>query len=466
MMLHSQLSDRQLAAIEFICSGEDALLAADVGTGKTVISATAAKHKLMTNEVDRWLILAPLLVAVDTWANEFKQWEHLRDIDIAIACGNEKQRLDSLNSSAKIVVINYENLPWLLKQYPPKPHQHTLPFDGLICDEIDKLKSVSSNRFKDFRNRIWGFKSRIGLTGTLLPNDLTEIWGQCYMVDGGQTFGKSFYKWRKKYFYPTDFNQYNWAPFEHTRSAILGQLAGFVYRLKAEGLPEVRVMPPEKLTLRPDIMATYKELEREFVTELESGDTVDAVSSGVLSGKLQQITAGFSYVKDEFDNNQAVWHTRAKFDWFDRLYQRLRITDQQLLVFYHFIEELEELKRRYPHRLRYIGGGASNSQARKAIELWNKGHLNILALHPASAGHGLNLQKSGANHIAFLTLPWSGGMYKQVVGRLARRGQRAPVIYVHTALFEDTIDQHVLDTVTGKMDDMESFLDAIKHHAA
>ena len=464
--MHSfeQLSDNQWAAIEFILNGEDALLAADVGTGKTVISGTAAKYKLEAGDVSRWLILAPLLVATDTWASEFDQWDHLRELDVAIACGNEQQRLDSLNSSAQIVVINYENLPWLLKQYPPRSDRNTLPFDGLICDEIDKLKSVSSNRFKDFRNRIKWFNSRIGLTGTLLPNDLTEIWGQLYMVDAGANFGRSFYKWRKEYFYPTDYNQFNWAPFAHTRQAILDKITGLVYRLKAENVPDVVVEPPYKLTLPAGCADLYHELETKFIAELATGDVIDAVSAGVLSGKLQQVAAGFSYigVNEPSKPREIVWHTHEKFDWLEQV--RRDLPDQQLLVFYHFVEELEELKRRYPG-LKYLGGGVSNKRARDAIALWNANRLDMFALHPASAGHGLNLQQSGAHHIAFLTLPWSGGMYKQVVGRLARRGNAASTVHVHTAVYADTIDEHVLATVTGKLNEMESFLDAIKHCA-
>ena len=463
MLKFEQLSDRQWAAIEFILNGQDSLLAADVGTGKTVISGTGAKYKLLNGEVDRWLILAPLLVATDTWATEFEKWDHLCDLKVAIACGNEQQRLDALNSDAQIVVINYENLSWLLKQYPPRAHVNTLPFNGLICDEIDKLKNVSSNRFKDFRNRIKYFDSRIGLTGTLLPNELTELWGQVFIVDSGETFGKSFYKWRKEFFYPTDYNQFNWAPFAHTRSALLGALAGFTYRLKAEDVPNVEVYPPDKLILPDSIRGQYDQLEKQFITELNSGDVVDAVSAGVLSGKLQQITAGFSYItQDKTQERKVVWHTQDKFTWLEELQDGLN--GEQLLVFYHFVEELNELKRIFPG-LKYLGGGVSNKRARDAIALWNAGKLDLFALHPASAGHGLNLQKSNAHHIAFLTLPWSGGMYKQVVGRLARRGNAAPTVYVHTALFENTIDEHVLATVTGKLNEMESFLDQLKHCA-
>ena len=459
-MLQAELiTAGQWDAIDFICDGIDSLLAADVGTGKTVISLTAALFGIKEHQVKRWLVLAPLLVATDTWATEAQNWEHLQDLNIAIACGDEQQRLDALNSDAQIVVINYENLSWLLKQYPARPHQNTLPFDGLICDEIDKLKSVSSNRFKDFRNRVAYFEKRIGLTGTLLPNDLQEIWGQVFCVDAGQTFGKSFYKWRQKYFYPTDYKQFNWAPFGHTRSDILGAIAGFTYRLKAVDVPDVETLEPCEIELPQEIWPVYRKLEADYYVQLKDGSEIDAASSGVLSGKLQQIVAGFSYVDDD-----VVWHTRAKFDFLDRIYQDLKHNGHQLLVFYHFVEELNELKRMYPG-LRYLGGGVSNKKARETIGLWNSAELDILALHPASAGHGLNLQKSGAHHIAFLTMPWSGGMFKQVVGRLARRGQTAKTIYIHAAVFKDTIDEHVFRTVTAKLKNMEEFLDALSDAA-
>lgn len=459
MLDYSDLEKDQLDCIDFICSGEDTLVCADVGTGKTVISLTAADRALHEGKVTRWLVLAPLLVATDTWGPEPSEWRHLSHVNMAIACGTESQRLAALASDAEIVVVNYENLQWLLDQYPRKRGHDPLPFDGLICDEIDKLKEVSSARFKDLRSRIPNFKMRIGLTGTLIPNQLTEIWGQVYIIDCGVTFGRSFYKWRKEYFYPTDYKQHKWAPFPNTRASIIESVADLAYRLRAVGLPPVVSRDPHKLIMPPGIRETYKELERQFYLMLEDADgktrEVEAANSAVLVGKLQQICAGFSYVDKGKD---AVWHSKARFDWYDDLYQGL---GEQILVFYHFREELAELRRRYPH-LHYLGGGVSNKKARASIAKWNAGELTQLALHPGSAGHGLNLQKSGAHHIAFLTLPWSGGMFKQVTGRLARRGQIADEIFVHTALFDNTVDYDVFGTVTGKLHNMEGFLDELE----
>ena len=471
MLTRTDLEADQINAVAFIASGEDSLICADVGTGKTVISLTAADEALLEGRVTKWLVLAPLLVATDTWAQEPEQWEHLQHMRMRIACGDEAERWDAINDpDADVVVLNYENLEWLMSLFPrPRTikgvrEPETLPFDGLICDEIDKLKEVSSKRFKAFRERIRCFNMRIGLTGTLIPNKLTEAWGQTYIIDGGQSFGRSFYEWRKKFFYPTDYNQRKWAPFPNTRQTMIDTLKDMAFRLKAHNLPPVIAQPSHMMTLPPEIRERYNELERHFFIEVDDEHgkrrTIDAANAAVLSGKLQQICAGFSYVDKGKD---AVWHSKERFEWLHEL--RHSLSGEQLLVFYHFNEERDELLRRYPD-LAYLGGGVSNKKARARIAQWNRGELDIMALHPGSAGHGLNLQKSGAHHIAFLTMPWSGGMYKQVTGRLARRGQTAPEIYVHTALFRDTIDLEVFGTVTGKLSGMEEFLDDLEYAIA
>lgn len=459
MKTRDDLQDDQLDCIEFIGAGEDSLVCADVGTGKTVISLTAMLYAIERQEVTRWLVLAPLLVATDTWAQEPSEWSHLKGLDIAIACGSENDRIKAIESDAEIVAMNYENLQWLMDHYPRtrRGRPETLPFDGLVCDEIDKLKSVSSKRFKSFRNRIGIFRKRIGLTGTLTPNDLEETWGQTYLLDEGKSFGRSFYKWRSKYFYPTDFNQHNWTPLPGTREEIISQLSDLVFRLPAVGLPEVVLEKSVMLEMATAARSVYKKLEKDFYIELNKGrHSVEAANEAVLGGKLQQICSGFSYADGE--EKEVIWHSKARFEWLEELIEQMRLANEQLLIFYHFNAERDELIRRYPD-IAHLGPGVSNTQARKIIGQWNEGRIPLLELHPASAGHGLNLQKSGACHIAFLTIPWSGGMFKQVVGRLARRGQVSERIYVHTAQFKATVDNKVFGVVTDKLDRMEDFLD-------
>ena len=380
---------------------------------------------------------------------------------VAIACGNEMQRMEAIESDAPIVVMNYENLDWLLKKYPREGKKDWLPFDGLICDEIDKLKSVSSNRFKAMRNRIGKFKKRIGLTGTLIPNDLLELWGQVYMVDGGQSFGRSFYKWRSKYFFPTDYKQYNWHPFEKTRGQLIEAIADLSLRIKAKGLPKLTFHDPTVLHMPVGLRDMYDELEREYYVELEDADVaVDVPNAGILAGKLNQLCSGFCYFNDK--EQKVAWLDEYKFKWLAALYDRVCVLDgKQLLIFYHYAAELEMLKQYIPTAYA-LESGQSLDRKRKYIDYWNNDDIPVLALHPQAAGHGLNLQHSGAHHIAFTTLPWSGGLFRQSVGRLARRGNKAREIFVHTAVYDNTIDRQIYEVLSGRLTAMESFLDDLE----
>ena len=494
MLTYDDLADDQLDCIEFVLDGDDALVCADVGTGKTVIAETCISvwNDEAHSMVSRWLVLAPLLVADEVWRDEHTNWEHLQDLTVAVATGSEAERIAAIESDAQVVVLNYENLAWLMDQYPIERRQvdgkrrkfSTLPFDGLVCDEVDKLKDVSSQRFKQFRNQIEFFQARLGFTGTVLPNHLLELWGQVYIVDGGATFGRSYYKFRSEYFYPTDYKQYNWKALPGSYETILEKLGGLAYRLKAHGLPEVLVGDPDVLTLPNDIRPLYRELHDELFAIVEDADgqhrKVDAANHAVLSGKLQQICAGFSYVDrqictycggdvgpnekgkracktcDKLAKPEAVWHSYDKLDWLDR--KLAELAPEPVLVFYHFKEELAELRRRHPD-MRTLGSDVRKLIKRENIRAWNANELPYMGLHPGSAGHGLNLQKGGARHVAFLTWPWSGGMFKQVTGRLARRGALVDEVHVHGAVFADTVDEDVVATVTGRLDGLETFLD-------
>ena len=494
MLTYADLDDDQLDCVNFVMAGDDALLAADVGTGKTVIAETIADEMLSEARVTRWLVLAPLLVADEVWRDEHKEWTHLEHLTVAIATGNEQQRVAAIEGGADIVVLNYENVAWLMDRYPldrkrvdgKTVRSSTLPFDGLICDEIDKFKEVTSKRFKAFRDAVPYFNMRLCMTGTILPNHLLELWGQMFIVDGGATWGRSFYKWRDEYFYAADYNRYDWRPLPGTYERILADLEGIVYRLEAKGLPEVIVKKPASLELDEGARGVYKELHKSLFTIIEDKKgrqrKVDADNKAVLTGKLQQICAGFSYVEREvcvacggrvaLDEKkkrrctacnkpakpEAVWHSPGKIDWLiDKVDE---LAPEPVLIFYHFVEELDAVRKCFPD-IRTLGSSVSKAQKRATVHAWNNGDLPYLALHPGSAGHGLNLQKGGACHIAFLTLPWSGGLYRQVTGRLARRGNPSDTVYVHTALFNDTIDLEVLATITGKSDTLDDFLDSL-----
>ena len=498
MLTFDDLDTDQVSCVDFLLDGEDALVLADIGSGKTPIALTAmnANNDEGCAMVSRWLVVAPLLVCDNVWQYEHRLWGHLANFDVRCATGDPEQRKNIIESDAEVVVINYENLLWLLDEYPiarirrSKEKRSTLPFDGVVFDELDKLKSVSSQRFAALRNQVPFFQKRIGLTGTPTPNDLLEIWGQTFVIDGGETFGRSFYKWRREFFYPIDYDQRQWKPHPGTYEMILEKLQGLAFRLENKNLPELAIQPAHKLPLPLELRPVYDELHKELYVEVEGdeGEThiVDAASQGVLVQKLQQVCAGFSYVAPKqchrckgnqglflnpktskyackfCDNkpvpNDAVWHGDGKLGWLSDLLEQHRGLGLQTLVFYHFNEERDELLRRFPD-MPYLGKGVSRRKQNAHILAWNEGRISELALHPASAGHGLNLQKSSAHHIALLTAPWSGGLFRQLIGRLRRRGQLAERIYVHTAAFSDTIDEDVLATLAAKGDLLDNFLD-------
>ena len=497
----SNLRPQQRDAIDHILSGEDSLIWATVGAGKTVIAQSAIEWALGQRDAGdltrpaRWLIVAPKRVALEVWPHEHGEWSHLEIQPVTLTGFKPAGRRELIEDERnEICVINYELLPWLLETYPRRGRVDKLPFDGIVFDEVDKLKDASTNRFKALRHRIQHFKMRVGMTGTPRPNRDEELWAQTFVVDNGETFGRSFYKWRKQYFYPTDFQGYRWAPFSDTHENLLDSIADLVFQIDSyEGLPPIVEVPPRYTALDAGTMAAYKELERELFVLLydEKGETraVNADSAGVLVGKLQQMCAGFSYVPpakcvhcgcerlvpsetasglwmctDEFDCGKAnradiLWHSHQRFNELDSLISELQ--GEQLMIAYHFRAELEELKDRYPD-IGVLGAGVTDKQAAETIRDWNAGKLELLAMHPASAGHGLNLQHSGARHIAFLTIPWSGGLYAQVIGRLARSGQDAPSVFVHRILNRGTIDEDVAAEASHRLAGNTGVLNAMR----
>jgi len=452
MLCLADLRIEQVQAVDFIGSGEDTLLLADVGTGKTVIALTAIQDSIENATSSRWLVVAPKRVARDVWKQEADKWAHI-NLTVECACGTPKHRQKVIAGGAQIVTLNYENLIWLLDSYIKLNRTDPLPFDAILFDEIDKMKDCKSKRFKAMKMRIGSLSKRIGMTGTITPNHLLEIWGPTYLVDAGVSLGRSFYKFRSKYFYPTDYNQYNWAALPNSQKLIEEKIADISFRLEGKGLPAVVTLPPRWVYLDQKTRQFYLKLEKDLIAAMDD-ETIDAANEAVLTGKLQQITAGFSYI----DGEPMVTHHRLKLDELDDLISELN--GQQLMIVYHFKEELAMLRRHFTS----IGflSGVTDKTAAKTIDAWNSGELELLALHPQSAGHGLNLQHSGAHHIATTTMPWSGGMYKQVVGRLARTGQTAPTVFVHPIMVHDTIDATVLGVINERQDRLQALLESMK----
>ena len=459
MHKYSDLRPEQLAASEFVYRGDQSLLLADVGTGKTVIVLSALKRWIDEGICDRALIVAPKRVCTDVWEQETEEWEHLEALKppfiVSIAGESVRVRKTLLDNALthRIVLVNYENLPWLMETYP----KGVKGFNVLVMDEIDKLKDPTTLRFKGRPRRkdpltknvvpaISGMKTwrenfdiHIGMTGTPTPNHLLDLWAQVYMVDGGQRLGSNYYRFRDRHFFQTDWMGYAYDILPGREQWIQERIADITFRLEqSKNMPGVVETPIRWVDMSSRTRSVYKELAREYIVYLEravSGevDRVEADNAAVVYGKLRQLCAGFLYVGAD---RETEWLSKVKFKELDNLISELQ--GQQLLIVYHYHAQLAELKRRYKG-LRHLGGGQSTAVATDTITEWNAGRLPFLALHPASAGHGLNLQKSHAAHIAMLTEPESAGLYTQVIGRLARTGG-ASTVFVHRILLRDSQD--------------------------
>ena len=483
MLTRDNLRVEQKDCVEFMVEGYSSLILADVGTGKTVMGLTAVLELMQQGEIKRVIVFAPKRVCTDVWVQEISDWEHLHTAGLTAVCiAGKSAKVRSAyieDEKTPIVVLNYENLTWFTENYPEPP------FDALICDEVDKLKDRKTFRFK---GRKWTdkktkkerkyeglkkyakrFDTVIGLTGTPTSNHLLDLWAQAYVVDGGKALGKSFDKFRQKYFYRADYGGFDWQPFPGAKEQIYDKLSAITYRIERnDDIPEIVELKPRLIDMSKDNKKLYKKFERDFLVCLENGEDIESPNAAAARGKMLQIASGFAYTQTECESPQQVkrntaWLHRDKFKELDDLISELQ--GQQLMIIYHFKSQLEELIRCYP-RMRYLGGGVKDKDASETMRLWNADKLQLLALHPASAGHGLNLQKSSAHHIVFLTLPDSAGLYEQVVGRLRRTGSKAKSIFVHKILTRYTVEIEQNMKVEGKIKTQKEFLDAMKRRCS
>lgn len=503
---------KQQVAMDHVYQRDQSLLLADVGTGKTVMLLTVLQDWLEEDITDRALVVAPKLVCTDTWMQERHSWSHL-DVEPVCLAGESAatRRLLIDDPANKILLINYELLPWLMAEYPDGvPDCNTL-----ILDEVDKLKDHTSKRFagvpkrrdNDTRAIIpakpgvkeWraNFEIIVGMTGTPTPSRLLELWAQVYAIDGGKRLGDNYYKFRNAHFYQDDWGGFSYAILPGREEWIYNQIADITHRVASEpgrDEPFVRELPPRWLELPAKVRKLYKELERNYIVEIkrnkryrelvarddltaseelelltlkdEGVHEIDASEgAAVLYGKLRQMSQGFVYV----DGGPPVadtpvqfgeWLFRDKLTELDSLISELQ--GQQLMIVYHYREQVDELRKRYGRRLTHLGGGVSDADVVAAIDSWNSGELELLAVQPQSAGHGLNLQKSGAHHIVMLTLPETAGLMKQVIGRIARGGNPVGEVFVHRILIRNTVDEERNAVVAGKVMSQNDMLEAME----
>jgi SNF2 family DNA or RNA helicase len=436
----------QNEAADFLYAHDRAMVLAPVGAGKTAITLTAMQDALDKGVVHRWLVLAPKRVATDVWPVEAPKWAP--KLNIAVAVGTPKQRLAAL--TANVVVTNYDNLQWLAKQ--------ELDFDGVVFDELTRLKNPSGARFKALFKIIDKMRIRWGLTGSFTSNGLEDVFGQCKIVDQS-LLGRSKGAFMQKYFVLMNPEYGEWAPRPGSLKMVMDVIRPATYLLEpgeyADKLP-----PCHTVELRCDMpMTEYNQMKKDFV--LQYGDTqIEAVNAAVVTGKLQQMASGFVYdtsvkpnplAPGKFVTTQTpIWFSKHKFDQLEDLINENQRANT--IIAYTYKEELAELQRRFKF--------AVTLDQPRAIERWNKGEVELLLVHPKSAGHGLNLQHGGCRMV-FLSLPWSLELFEQTVGRLHRSGQKHDV-WVYVLLTNKTVDEKIWAALHNKRAVSDIAMEALK----
>ncbi len=437
------LHDYQNKAVDFIKDNPSCGLWVDMGLGKTVTTLTAVADLLDTFEVGRVLVIAPLRVAVHTWPNEISNWQHTKHLSFEVITGTPAQRNTKLKRKSDIHIINRELVTWLVKTLGKD-----WPYDMVVIDEASSFKSSKAQRFKALKKALPKVDRMVELTGTPASNGLLDVWAQVFLLDKGERLGKTFSGFRDRYFIG-DYMGYSFEPRPGTEEKIYNKLQDICLTLSAEDylkMPQ-RVDNVIPLTMPPKASNQYRELEKEFLLELEQ-ETVEVTSAAALTNKLVQFSNGALYTDDK-GNFEAVHDT--KLDALEEIIQEA--AGQPVLVAYNYKSDLARIRQRFP-KAEHIGNASDT------IDRWNTGKVPMLLAHPASAGHGLNLQYGG-NIIVWFGLNWSLELYQQFNARLHRQGQKKPV-FIHHLAVTDSVDMTVLEALQGKHTTQKALLDALK----
>ena len=414
-----------------------------MGSGKTVIGLTAMDELLASGVLSRILVIAPLTVCNNVWRHEAGKWAHLEGLDnfVAVATGNPRERVRALLSDALVVVLNVENVPWLFDR------GLNADFDGLFVDESARMKDHKGKSFKALFKGIKTFKWRASATGKLTPEGLHNLWAQVGLVDAGALWGRAYTKWQDRWFFPTDYHQYQWEPKKGSAEALSAAMSPLTHMMPdyRHTLPPLETTPV-MVTLPAKARAEYLELA---ATSVLPPDVV-ASNAAVLQGKLQQAASGFVYTVDENgqDKDARVIHEekdRAATFYVDAM----RRAGRNLLVVYWWQDQLELME---------TLGIPVLGRDDTLLDQWNAGLLPAMAIHPRNAAHGLNLQGGGADMLMLQPM-WSADLYDQVIARLWRRGQTRAV-HVGVLLAKDTVDEIMVVRREGK----DAVSDAFTQH--
>ena len=434
----------QQFATDFILEHPISCLMLDMGLGKTVITLTALWQLALDSfEVSRILVIAPKRVAEDTWPKELSKWEHLSGLDATLVMGTQAEREAALRQQTFLYIINRENVSWLVANHPWN-------FDMVVIDELSSFKSNQAQRFKAMK-KVRPLVSRIvGLTGTPAPNSLLDLWPEMYLMDMGQRLGRFIGGFRDRFFTPDKRNReiiYSYKPREGAEEAIYGLISDICISMKAVDyldMPEL-IMNRVEVSMDSRERKIYDDFQRDMVVSLQ-GEELDAVNAAALSGKLTQMANGAVY-----GENRKVLHIHdRKLDALEDLMEAAN--GKPLLVAYWYEHDLQRIKARFKN--------ARCIDTTQDIDDWNAGKIPLALIHPASAGHGLNLQEGGCT-IVWFGLTWSLELYQQLNARLWRQGQKHTVV-IHHIVTKGTHDEDVLRALDNKDTRQSALIDAVR----
>ena len=443
--------DYQRYATEYIESHPAAAVFLDMGLGKTSITLTALNNLLFDYfAVHRILVVAPLRVARNTWSDEIEKWEHLHNLTFAIAVGSEKERLEALKKQADITMINRENLQWLIEK-SGQPFE----YDMVVIDELSSFKNHQAKRFKALMKVRPKVKRIVGLTGTPSSNGLIDLFAEFKILDMGMRLGRFIGQYRNTYFKPDKVNGpivYSYKPLPGAEDAIYEKISDITISMKATDhlkMPEL-VNTKYMVHLSEKEKKKYEDMKAELVLALPEGE-ITAANAASLSGKLSQMANGAVYADDE---SILPIHDR-KLDALEDIIESAN--GKPILIAYWFKHDLMRIEQRLTEKKIPFQKLDSDASMKK----WNRGELPVALIHPASAGHGLNLQ-SGGSTIVWFGITWSLELYQQTVARLYRQGQSSGTVTVIHILTEGTVDEKIMKALADKDSTQSALIDAVK----
>ena len=441
----------QRYATEYIETHPVAAVLLDMGLGKTSITLTALNNLLFDSfEVRRILVIAPLRVARNTWGAEIEKWDHLDSLQYSVAVGTETERLSALRKPADIYLINRENVQWLITE-----SGIPFDFDMVVIDELSSFKNHQMKRFKALMKVRPKVKRIVGLTGTPSSNGLMDLWAEFRLLDMGERLGRFIGQYRTSYFRPDKQNGqvvFSYKPLPGAEKQIYSKISDITISMKSTD----HLRMPELINSRYSVYLSerensrYAELKEELVLQLPDGE-VTAANAASLSGKLSQMANGAVYT----DAGETVAVHERKLDALEDIIEAAN--GKPVLVAYWFRHDLE----RITGRLQKLKIPYARLDTDGSIRKWNAGEIPVALIHPASAGHGLNLQ-GGGNTLVWFGLTWSLELYQQTVARLWRQGQESETVVVQHIITKGTIDERIMKALSEKDTTQAALIDAVK----